>query len=136
MDKSTFLARDFEQVSKGSDDAVFEMLQNRERQIHAESSTPATNSRLTNGKAKKPKQSSPKQDQQNETRSGSASAAIEQPSRWGKPIAVLNTRVPEELAELIDDMVYQSKKEKAPMTKQAITIRALIEFFAAQGKLT
>ena len=52
---------------------------------------------------------------------------------WGRPVAILNTRIPQELSDLIDDLVYKSKKDGAPTTKQAITIEALVAYLESRG---
>ena len=118
MDKSNYLLDDFEQVAKKSDDTVYELLrlketgkpkeQRRKPKIAEESQEEA---KATSARAKKSKPKEPQIDDSN----------------WGRPVAILNTRIPVELSELIDDLVYRSKKSGNPTTKQAITIEALKE---------
>ena len=44
---------------------------------------------------------------------------------WGKPVSLLNTRIPSEMAELLDDLVYRLKKNGTPRTKQELAHEAL-----------
>lgn len=47
------------------------------------------------------------------------------PVEWGKPISLFNTRIPPEMAGLLDDLVYQFKKKGTPRTKQDLAQEAL-----------
>jgi hypothetical protein len=51
--------------------------------------------------------------------------SVAKPKEWGRPTALFNTRIPQEMSELLDDLVYRLKKEGKPHTKQTIAIEAL-----------
>ena len=52
------------------------------------------------------------------------------PKEWGRPTALFNTRIPREMSDLLDDLVYRLKKEGKPHTKQTIAIEALESYLA------
>jgi hypothetical protein len=56
---------------------------------------------------------------------------------WSRPTSLFNTRIPPEMAELLDDLVYKLKKEKQfPIaTKQALAQQALEDLFQKHGML-
>jgi len=69
-----------------------------------------------NGAARPKKPSRPK----------SEKASASKPSReWGKPVSLFNTRIPPEMAELLDDLVYQLRKKGMPRTKQELACEAI-----------
>jgi thioredoxin-like negative regulator of GroEL len=45
----------------------------------------------------------------------------------GKPVAHFNTRIPEKMAELLDDLVYKLRKKGEQKTKQDLDQEALHE---------
>ena len=48
------------------------------------------------------------------------------PADWGRPTALLNTRIPANMAEALDDLVYQLRKERRTrVTKQDLTAEAI-----------
>ena len=55
------------------------------------------------------------------------SKAVTPPKRndWGKPIAHFNTRIPERMSELLDDLTYRLRKQGTPRTKQELAHEAL-----------
>ena len=59
--------------------------------------------------------------------------SVPKPKEWGRPTALFNTRIPQEMAELLDDLVYRLKKEGKPHTKQTIAIEALESYLAKSG---
>ena len=114
MDKTDFLADDFEQVAKGTDDAVFEMLKKSHRSTKA-------SPRKSKPMDEQTKKSAPKNMRQRSDHAVRTNSQIE-PQSWGKPVPVLNTRIPQELSGLLDDYIYEAKKRGEPTTKQAIAI--------------
>lgn len=59
--------------------------------------------------------------------------SVSKPKEWGRPTALFNTRIPQEMAELLDDLVYRLKKEGKPHTKQTIAIEALDAYLQKSG---
>ena len=124
MDKSNYLTDDFKQVSQNSDDTVFELLKAKEKRptttgnkkVLPEKRIPQTPSKASNSKDRTTPTKKP-------------TAEVKVPETWGKPTTILNTRIPQELSDKLDDHVYQSKKKGKPTTKQATTIAALAYFF-------
>ncbi|MCP4175461.1 MAG: hypothetical protein GY758_32340 [Fuerstiella sp.] len=50
------------------------------------------------------------------------------PANWGRPTALLNTRIPADMAEALDDLVYRLRKERRTrVTKQHLTAEAIAE---------
>jgi len=105
MNKSKHLIDDFNQISEASENEVFELLKQKK---HATSRVPESNQRTAVSKS-----------------------LVEQSLPLGpagqsrRPTATLNTRIPQELSDRIDDFVYRTKKQCNPTTKQAVTIAAL-----------
>ncbi len=62
--------------------------------------------------------------------------SVAKPKEWGRPTALFNTRIPQEMAELLDDLVYRLKKEGKPHTKQTIAIEALESYLAKSGLIS
>ena len=44
---------------------------------------------------------------------------------WGKPVAHFNTRIPEQMSELLDDLIYRLRKKGRPKTKQQLAHEAI-----------
>jgi len=128
MDKDNYLTDDFKQVSQNSDDTVFELLKAKEK------GTKPTDNKKTLPEKRIPRTPS-KASKSNDrtTPSKNATAEGKFPESWGKPTTILNTRIPQELSDKLDDHVYQSKKKGKPTTKQATTIAALAYFFASSS---
>lgn len=136
MDKSNFLADDFQQVARKSDDAVFELLKQKEREksqperkaekVH-ESSSPKIKR-----KVRRPESSGVLDSTKKKSTKPESEKTSKPPREWGRPVAILNTRIPQELADLIDDRVYHSKKSGQATTKQAITIEALTRYLVGR----
>ncbi len=136
MDKSNFLADDFQQIARKSDDAVFELLKQKEREKSKEARTSKADQQNTRPKIKR-EVKRPQSDVARETapkpeKKSKREHPVESPKEWGRPVAILNTRIPQELSDLIDDLVYRTKKDGSPKTKQAITIEALVKYVSSQ----
>ena len=115
MAKSNYLAEDFQEVSEKSDEVVFELLKQKELQKTDGKNTGKTAEPVTSQDAAKetpPEQVVPE-------------IPVHALHQTIKPNVALNTRIPQELSDLIDDLVYQSKKQGHPTSKQAIAIEAL-----------
>ena len=124
--KLSSLAGDFEGISKAADEKVLALLQQGGQESRTpvapkpvadrpttksnadEQSVPSKNDSDTNGKPTKPKV--PKQ---------------KKVEKWGKPISHFNTRIPEQMAELLDDLVYKLRKKGEHRTKQDLAREAL-----------
>ena len=48
-----------------------------------------------------------------------------EPKEWGKPVAIFNTRIPEQMSELLDDLVYKLRKQGKSKTKQDLAQEAI-----------
>ena len=126
---------DFEGLNKSADDKVLAMLMQAEKSGGDTSSQPAvvkTKKQSAPKVVKKTASEKPKVEPvKNEKKKlAKPKASVE----WGKPVALFNTRIPEKMSELLDDLVYQRKKEGRPCTKQAIAIDA-IEAYLRQQKI-
>ena len=77
---------------------------------------------------------SPKEPRQRPKRQPTKPAEAEQ---WGPPTATLNTRIPAEIAELLDGLHYQLRKRHGQrrITKQELTVGALTDLLAKHGLL-
>lgn len=120
MVESNYLVEDFKEVTENSDDAVFELLKQKNR---AEANKKHIGEPFASDSTlRKPNDelSAETPDRTPVQQSASHASHIAM-----KPIAILNTRIPQELSDLIDDLVYQSKKRGQPTSKQAIAIEAL-----------
>ena len=140
--RANVFAEDFQSIKRSADDAVFEFLKKGEatkqeakderskvasskdeQMIETEPATqeekPERKDRLRTVRHK-----------QGETKKHSPAAG---PKEWGKPVALFNTRIPQEMSELLDDLVYRLKKNGKPHTKQAIAIEALDAYLRQQG---
>ena len=126
MNNAGFMAQDFQQIKTKSDDAVFEMLKNRDGENNAKK-------RSLQKQLRKCAEQAPQNKVERPTVSKSPTPAKTvklkdvEPKEWGQPVTLFNTRIPQELSDLLDDLVYKSKKEGNPITKQAIAIEALTE---------
>lgn len=108
-------AADFEGLNKSADDKVFAMLQGA-----VKSSTPEP---ISATKVEKPAVAEVKVEP---SRSERKKTAKPKPAmEWGKPIAHFNTRIPERMAELLDDLVYKLRKKGEQKTKQDLAQEAL-----------
>ena len=126
MDKTMYLADDFKQVKESSDEAVIELLKAKDRMKQPESQ----------GTTKQAERNEKDAKVQASRRSKKASQGQTNPTsnKWGRPTAILNTRIPQELSDLLDDMIYRSKKAGSPTTKQAVTIEALTRFVLSRKR--
>ncbi len=119
-------AADFEGLNKSADDKVFAMLRSAEKTDEVALQPPVVvkTNKPTSAKAvektgtEKPKVESVKTEKKKAAKSQSS-------VEWGKPVAHFNTRIPEKMAELLDDLVYKLRKKGEQKTKQDLAQEAL-----------
>ncbi len=129
MDKTNYLSDDFKQMSQNADDTIFELLKAKEKV------TATTTGKKNTSPEKHTARHLSKANNSigRRTSSKGATAEVKIPKTWGKPTAILNTRIPQELSDKLDDHVYQSKKKGKSTTKQATTIAALTYFLESSS---
>ena len=139
-------AQDFQSIKESADDAVMQFLKHgtqRESAPQPEPAkipTPAVEEQKSDNVVsievagetteRKEKPKSEKKDKPEMPRQKSGA----KPKEWGRPTALFNTRIPQEMSDLLDDLVYRLKKEGKPHTKQTIAVQAL-ESILAQHKV-
>lgn len=137
-------AEDFQTIKKSADDKVLAFLQQGESEKDAEEKkSPAVKADSPEKpKLKKAESDQPqpvKKEKKTVTKSKETKPKNEKrvdlDAEWGRPTALFNTRIPERMSELLDDLVYQRKKQGKPCTKQAIAIEALEMFLGKEGIL-
>ena len=128
MAETNYLVEDFKEVTENSDDAVFEILKQKKR---AEASKKHVGQAFASENTLR--KSNDDYSGESPERTSLQKSPIHASHTAMKPVAVLNTRIPQELSDLIDDLVYQSKKRGQPTSKQAIAIEALWSHFKSLG---
>jgi len=141
--RSNVFAQDFQSISKSADDAVFEFIK---QGTQKESLTPVAVEMEVEQKLE-PVPAAPtplvaadsetdEEKQERKTRikaERSEKPAVQKeriaakPKEWGRPTALFNTRIPQEMSELLDDLVYKLRKASTPKTKQQLANEALID---------
>lgn len=118
-------AADFEGLNRSADDKVLAIL---ESAVKSEDSARAT----TEGSG--PRSPVAMQQAREEKRTVTSApskkrkGAKAKPSlEWGKPVAHFNTRIPEAMAGLLDDLVYKLRKRGEPKSKQDLAQEALCD---------
>lgn len=112
------LADDFAGISSSADNKVLELLSESKQQTE----TQAEKKRTTVEKTEKTNE-----------QSQSKEAQLDKPKRpkvpriesWGKPVVHFNTRIPDRMSELLDDLIYKLRKRGAPKTKQELALEAI-----------
>lgn len=117
-------ASDFEGMNKSADEKVIAMLKQTERTADAEMKP-----------TQRAKPEKPQNPEVNHKVEGSGSHEVTSKKKkvskpkpemeWGKPVAYFNTRIPEKMAERLDDLVYKLKKKGEHKTKQDLAQEAL-----------
>jgi|GEM_PF-2003767 len=150
--RSNVFAQDFQSISKSADDAVFEFIK---QGTQKESVSPVAIETKVESKSE-PVPAAPKpvvasdsdtdeEKQERKTRiktERSEKPAVQKeriaakPKEWGRPTALFNTRIPQEMSDLLDDLVYRLKKEGKPHTKQTIAIEALEIYLSKSGLIS
>lgn len=124
--KLNSFAADFEGLNKSADDKVFAMLKSAESTNEAPTEPaadvkpkkPKAVTEIEQAKTEHPKAKIVKTEKSKNTRPSS-------PAEWGRPTAHFNTRIPEKMAELLDDLVYKLKKNGEQKTKQDLALEAI-----------
>ena len=114
--RTNAIASDLEGISKSADSKVLALLnETRSPEVHTD----------------KPSDKAANVQNQNKTRVENSSPNNKSKSTrqrhlesWGKPVAGFNTRIPEQMSEKIEDLVYKLRKNGKPKTKQALTLEA------------
>lgn len=120
-------ADDFQQMTKTAESVV----QIVKQQEAKNAGTTAANPEVDSSKAfdsdtqTKPLAAEPKESPTKPRRRNTRQHEKRQSREWGKPVSLFNTRIPIEMAELLDDLVYTLKKQGTPRTKQELAHEAL-----------
>ena len=120
--KMSSLAGDFEGISKAADSNVLALLnEDANQKVRATEPQPknekphvsSLDSKSHTQKPKRPKAAKAKPPK------------IRKLEDWGKPVAHFNTRIPEEMSESLEDLVYKLRKRGIQRTKQDLAREAL-----------
>ena len=120
--KANLLADDFAGISKSADNNVLSILNEERHQKQKgteqapksdESKRPDQNAQPRSEKPSRPQPPKPKK-----------APKIED---WGKPVAHFNTRIPEQMSDLLDDLIYKLRKKGTPKSKQELAQEALFD---------
>lgn len=144
-------AQDFQSIKESADDAVMQFLkQGQQRETPKEKVTPkiveisaspdpeavivkAEDNSEVESVEEKAERKSRSRAERSERTSTTKERASATPKEWGRPTALFNTRIPQEMSDLLDDLVYRLKKEGKPHTKQTIAIEALESYLTKSG---
>lgn len=121
-------AADFEGLNKSADNKVFAMLKQAEKTTSEVSEQPTALTSETSNDAKLVKKAVKNEPQSmiNKTKRKRETEPKE-PVEWGKPVSHFNTRIPEKMSELLDDLVYKLRKKGKHRTKQDLAFEALTD---------
>lgn len=150
--RSNVFAQDFQSISKSADDAVFEFIKQGtqkesvspvEVEIKAEQKSEPVSAAPKPVVAADSETDEERQERKTRIRTERSEKpavqkerAAAKPIEWGRPTALFNTRIPQEMSDLLDDLVYRLKKEGKPHTKQTIAIEALEIYLAKSGLIS
>lgn len=120
--KVNSLADDFAGINKAADNNVLSIL-TEEKQKQAKGNQAARQS---------PKQVASKANPESHAENSKTSQPkktkqLRKTKDWGKPVANLNTRIPERMSELLDDLIYRLRKKGTPKTKQELAHEAIYD---------
>lgn len=120
--KMNSLAGDFEGISKAADSKVLELLHEKQKPASNENVNKSNPEKMVERKSdsqdKKDKESQP-------SKAKPKSSKPRQLEDWGRPIAHFNTRIPEPMSELLDDLIYKLRKRGISKSKQDLAREAL-----------
>lgn len=152
--RSNVFAQDFQTITKSADDAVFAFLkQGQQKETTQEETVPkivevsaspdpeavivksVENAEIESIEEKAERKSRSRAERSERTSTPKERAAAK-PKEWGRPTALFNTRIPQEMSDLLDDLVYRLKKDGKPHTKQTIAIEALESYLAKSGLIS
>ena len=131
MSEKPNLAEDFEEANHAADMAVIRMLKQTSVDDARNGTSPETSkaSGPTRRSKKAPAGNSGPPDRcadSTATRRGKNVSV--KPVTWSRPTALFNTRIPPEMGELLDELLYRLRKERresgAAVTKQALALEA------------
>lgn len=140
-------AQDFQSITESADDAVMQFLkQGTQKEVVPQTepveiaASPVEEPKSENvvsieSAAEKSERKEKAKAERKEKPEVPRQKSVPKPKEWGRPTALFNTRIPQEMAELLDDLVYRLKKEGRPHTKQTIAIEALESYLAKNGLL-
>ena len=138
-------AQDFQSITESADDAVMQFLKQGNQKESAPQPEPvkvqvpevdeskSENVVSIETAAEKSERKEKPKSEKKEKPEVPRQKPFSKPKEWGRPTALFNTRIPQEMAELLDDLVYRLKKEGKPHTKQTIAIEALESYLAKSG---
>ena len=136
MSKTSRLADDFSRVAHGSEQNLVRLLHRAVQEQPPPSSPSDTDHSPRDGLRSRTDKPSPPQAVQHPVKTGPPKrprktkrprpSAGRDDSRWSPATSSLNTRLPPEMVELLDDLVYRLKKQRrTPITKQSLTMEAI-----------
>ncbi|MEM8671019.1 MAG: hypothetical protein AAGG48_26050 [Planctomycetota bacterium] len=120
--KMNSLAGDFEGISKAADSKVLALLTEDGQQKaevknqSVEKGTSLASNVDSQPLAHKPRRSGPTK---------SKPPKLQKLEDWGKPVAHFNTRIPEQMSESLNDLIYKLRKRGIHGTKQELAREAL-----------
>jgi hypothetical protein len=125
------LAQDFEQVDRAADDALLRMLKQESGGDDGNGTRPGK-PKASAATRRTEKRSTDVAGSHAHTRKSTAVKRkdVESPKAitWSRPTALFNTRIPVEMAELLDDLLYRLRKDRrgsgVAVTKQALAQEA------------
>jgi hypothetical protein len=131
MSEKPNLAQDFEQVDRAADNALLRMLKQESAGDDGNGTRPGKRE-ASAATCRTKKRSTDVAGSYTHTRKSTAVKRkdVESPKAimWSRPTALFNTRIPVEMAELLDDLLYRLKKERreggVTVTKQALAQEA------------
>ena len=127
-------ASDFEGLNRSADDKVLALLKNAENSEDPAKTAPAEVSRPPLPEVTQPLGA----EEQMATSAPGKRKKVAKPKsslKWGKPVAHFNTRIPESMAGLLDDLVYKLKKRGQPKSKQDLAQEALSDLLKKHSLL-
>ena len=119
--KMNSLAKDLAGISNGADSRVLALLNETKKQTTAPSSPQKPKAEKAGIDNNEEQSRQAKETRVNRSKPPRARQVVD----WGKPVAHFNTRIPESLSELLDDLVYKLKKKGEHKTKQELAHEAL-----------
>ncbi|MEM8671123.1 MAG: hypothetical protein AAGG48_26600 [Planctomycetota bacterium] len=126
-------ADDFRQITKTAE-SVVQFVRDQEDDRKGQASNPAQHSiqptakmpsNSDSGEAAKQSGRVTKKRRPKDSNGTQLKKSKEQPKTWGKPVATLNTRIPEQMSELLDDLIYRLRKQGTTKTKQDLAREAI-----------
>ena len=125
--KMNSLAGDLEGISKGADSKVLALL----HETKGKADSPKSESQVAISKTGASKKEFDSPDTVSsriaDSKSASAKAKVQKRKEldsWEKPDCGFNTRIPKQMNELIDDLVYKLRKKGTAKTKQELALEA------------